>query len=267
MNINETSKPCINNINCEFDINQPKTECEYIKIISWNADGLKRHLSKSHLLTMLRNYDIICIQETWANNYEQYMDLFDGYNAFSTCTAKRANRGRTSGGIIVYIKEWLSPFMDFMFKSEIAIFLFLKAENMRLPKHNIMGFTYIPPEKSTFYNMYDESYGILMLREQIAKALSLKKGSSLSLTEDFNARTGNLIDFIKDDRTQFFTGNNIYEPDNFLLPRFSKDIIINKFGKDLINMCHETGTHFPNGRFPWDKSGEKHVVQLMVRVQ
>ena len=124
VNINETSKPCIHNINCEFDINQPKTECEYIKITSWNADSLKRHLSKSHLLTMLRNYDIICIQEAWANNYEQYMDLFDGYNAFSTYTAKRAYRGRNSGGIIVYIKEWLSPFIDFMFKSEIVIFSF-----------------------------------------------------------------------------------------------------------------------------------------------
>ena len=77
---------------------------------------------------MLRNYDIICIQETWANNYEQYMDLFDGYNAFSTYTTKRANRGRNSGGIIVYTKEWLSTFIDFMFKSEIAIFLFLKAD-------------------------------------------------------------------------------------------------------------------------------------------
>ena len=54
-----------------MNINEPKTECEYIKIISWNADGLKRHLSKSHFLTMLRNYDIICFQETWANNYEQ----------------------------------------------------------------------------------------------------------------------------------------------------------------------------------------------------
>ena len=32
----------------------------YIKIISWKADGLKRHLSKSHLLTMLQNYDLIC---------------------------------------------------------------------------------------------------------------------------------------------------------------------------------------------------------------
>ena len=129
-----------------------------------------------------------------------------------------------------------------------------------------MAFTYIPPEKSNFYNMYDESNGIL-IREQIAKALSLKEGSSLWLTGDINARTGNLIDFIKDDKTLFFTGNNIYEPDNFSLPRFSKDIIINMFGKDLINMCHETGTHFLNGIFPEDKSGEKHVVQLMVQVQ
>ena len=121
-----------------------------------------------------------------------------------------------------------------------------------------MTFTYIPPEKSTFYNMYNESNGILMLRgEQIVKALSLKEGSSRWLTGDFNARTGNWIDFIKDDKTEFFTGNNIYEPDNFSLPRFSKDIIINKFGKYLINMCHETGTHFLNVRFPGDKSGEK----------
>ena len=105
---------------------------------------------------MLRNYDIICSHETWANSYEQFSDLFDGYNDFSTNTAKRANRGRNSGRIIVNIKEW-SPFIDLMFKSEIAIFLFfLKAENARLPKHITMGFTYISPEKPTFYNMYDE---------------------------------------------------------------------------------------------------------------
>ena len=72
----------------------------------------------------MNHYDIICIQETWANNYEQYSDLFDGYNAFSTNTAKRAKRGRNSGGIIVYSKEWLSLFIDLMFKSEIVIFLF-----------------------------------------------------------------------------------------------------------------------------------------------
>ena len=40
-----------------------------------------------------------------------------------------------------------------MFKSEMAIFLLLKAEHVRLAKHNIMGFTYIPSEKSTFYNI------------------------------------------------------------------------------------------------------------------
>ena len=141
-------------------------------------------------------------------------------------------------------------FIDLMFKSEIAIFLFLKAEHVRLAKHIIMGFTYIPPEKTTFHNMYDESNGILMLKKQIAKALSLKEESSLWLTGDFNVRTGNLIDSIKDDKTLFFTGNNIYEPDNFSLPRFSKYNLINKFGKDLINMCHETGTHILNGRFP-----------------
>ena len=173
---------------------------------------------------MLRNYVIICIQETWANNYKQYSDLFDGYNAFNTytCAAKRTNRGRNSGGIIVHIKE--SPFIDLMFKSEIDIFLFLKAEHGRLAKHIIIGFTYIPPEKSTFHNMYDESNGILMLREQIAKALSLREGSSLWWTGDFNARIRNLIDFIKDDKTLFFTGNNIYEPDNFSLPGFYKQI-------------------------------------------
>ena len=108
--------------------------------------------------------------------------------------------------------------------------------------------------------MYDESNGILMLREQIAKTLSLKEGSCLGLTEDFNARTENLIDLIKDDKTLFFTGNNIYEPDNFSLPRFSKDIIINKIGKDLVNMCHETGTHFLNGRFIGYKKSRKNML-------
>ena len=87
------------------------------------------------------------------------------------------------------------------------------------------------------------------------------------MTGDFNARTENLIDFIKDDKTHFFTGNNIYEPNNYFLPIFSKNIIINKLGKGLINMCHETGTHFLNGRFPGDKSGKKHAVPLMVQIQ
>ena len=73
--------------------------------------------------------------------------------------------------------------------------------------------------------MYDESNGILMLREQITKALSLKERRSLWSTVDFNVRTGNLLGFIKDAKTQFFTRINIHEPDNFYLPRLSKDNI------------------------------------------
>ena len=67
-----------------------------------------------------------------------------------------------------------------------------------------MGFTYIPHESLPFIiNMYDESNGNLILREHLAKTLSLKEGSPLWLTGDFNDRTGNLIDFLKDDKTQF----------------------------------------------------------------
>ena len=168
---------------------------------------------------------------------------------------------RPRSGLSDVYKQWDSfvfklypPFIYLMFKS---FFESRTCETCETYYYELYIYRAIPPQTSTFYNMYDESNGILMLREQIAKALSLKEGSSLWLTGDFNARTGNLIDFIKDDKTLLFTGNNIYEPDNFSLPRFSKDNIISKFGKYLINMCHETGTHFLNGRFPRDKSGEK----------
>ena len=62
-------------------------------------------------------------------------------------------------------------------------------------------------------------------------------GSKLILLGDFNARTGNLIDYI-----------DINDEDEQVTPRFNKDSKINTIGRLLIDLCKTTKMILVNGR-------------------
>ena len=77
----------------------------------------------------------------------------------------------------------------------------------------------------------------------------LKLSLILVLTGDLNARVGNLIDYIEnDDIKHIFQKDNIFDcpSDIFHLQRQSKDILVNTFGKTLIDICQVFDIHIFN---------------------
>ena len=78
------------------------------------------------------------------------------------------------------------------------IFLKLKKTFFQLSKDTIVGFVYIPPQGSPFYNT-NEGNGIVMLHTVIEIIMLKYDDFNLILTGDFNSRTGNSEDYIVDD--------------------------------------------------------------------
>ena len=81
------------------------------------------------------------------------------------------------------------------------------------------------------------------------------------VTGDFNARCGNLEDFILNDVLEESLANNIQFLVNYDTThanetgRSSMDKGINNFGKKLINLCQTTGLRIANGRKENDCNG------------
>ena len=124
--------------------------------------------------------------------------------------------------------------------------------------HNdiIIVFTYVAPEKSTFYA--DPSInGIDFLADKILSIMAESPNAELLLAGDFNARTKDYTDFIVDDDADYIFGEHTaYPADNFAIPRKSKDAdFSNPYGLSLIELCCTFNVHILNGRLFGEKEG------------
>ena len=120
----------------------------------------------------------------------------------------------------------------------------------------IIVFTYVAPEKSTFYA--DPSInGIELLADKILSIMAEYPNAELLLAGDFNARTKDYTDFIVDDDADYIFGEHTaYSADNFAIPRKSKDAdFSNPYGLSLIELCCTFNVHILNGRLFGDKEG------------
>ena len=161
---NDCVKALHKNFNDELDITLKGlgqgqhifTTDRQVKIISCSADGIKRHLDKYEFLEKINQYDIICIQKTWACDEKQYNDLFNGYICYSTITKNTAGMEDTQGEILVFVKKYLSSVICAVQKSEIAITLMLKCGITDENKLLLFYFIYIPPIFSSTYDYLEE---------------------------------------------------------------------------------------------------------------
>ena len=72
---------------------------------------------------------------------------------------------------------------------------------------------------------------------------------------DLNARTGMAPDFIKNDNGNHFPIYSNYSPDLDIPDRCSMDKVINSRGKQLNELCIQSGLRILNGRFFGDSLG------------
>ena len=82
-----------------------------LKLCTWNVNGLAKWKQQHKLLN---KNDIVCITESWKNETQVKLLEREVSNTFSiiySCRRKNKRAKRDSGGIVVFIKNYLSDFI------------------------------------------------------------------------------------------------------------------------------------------------------------
>lgn len=75
-----------------------------LRVLSWNIAGVRNKLTDAGWLSMMTNFDIICLQEAW--NVKGCLHL-DGFTSY-TVPATRSASGHASGGLTTLVNLGLS---------------------------------------------------------------------------------------------------------------------------------------------------------------
>ena len=232
-------------------------ENKIIHICSLNIQGLKKYADNTSFQNYCQLFDIIALHETWQANAHDFDTFIEGFSNFDSMRRKKRNAVRGSGGVSVFMKDWLvqTNGIQRIFENfrECVVLLFKAASHHR-QNDLIMLFTYIPPEYSPVYTQEDN--GIVLLNENINEILLRYPNAELFLSGDLNSRIADLQDFIPFDDLQFVFGETEYPTDQFDSPRKSKDDTCNRFGTSLIDLCCTHNIHVLNGRLFYDSAGE-----------
>ena len=72
----------------------------------WNCEGCLQKLDLKEVLCFLRPFDIFSLSETFVDSKQQY-DSFCDYDVFLSKSTKLSLQGRTSGGVLVFVRKHL----------------------------------------------------------------------------------------------------------------------------------------------------------------
>ena len=209
-----------------------------LKIIVWNMNKLHRHSNNSDFKQFCLSHDIVCLIEMWAKDKDDYSTLFETHQPFSFV---RSVENHFLGGIIAYVRNELLPGCVRIYENiNDLVVLKLDKEFFSLERDLIFVPVYLSPESSTVFNTYEKA-GFEHIEENINQIVEEYKNIDIMVAGDFNARTGELDDFIMTDSTEFvleLCDNPSYDTDDFNLPRENVDKEIKNYGHDLISFVN-----------------------------
>ena len=138
---------------------------------------------------------MICLTEKWLGRRVESRFELRNYIIVCSLEAQRfTDRGRRSGGVIVYVHSQLEPFVSILRTTilcENVLWLSLKLPSSR---HFIIAYLYFPPRNSP--------YAIVDVYDKLQEAMDTIKTNINSddpafiMIGDHNARTGRLSDII-----------------------------------------------------------------------
>ena len=176
--------------------------------------------------------------ETWACDHEKeitgYKHIFQ--NGFKTPGVKT---GRSSGGLLLYVKEYLSKQVTILKETPYSFWLEIDCSIFtNLDQNLVISAQYIPPVSSKYYGQNT----IENLRGDLLKFCD--ETTPVILIGDFNARTGNISDNLDIDQNFDYSGLEQTE----FLPRNNCDKQDNAQGQHLIDTLQARNLKILNGR-------------------
>ena len=175
-----------------------------------------------------------------------------GFKCFQACR-KKLKYGRKHGGLAVYVSNKLTPGVEKVpTQGSETIVIKLKKDFFRLQTDIFILFSYCVPANSS-YTIRTQFEPFPDLEHKIG---NLGPNSNLICFGDYNARTGQLIDYIENEDNTDLTLPHDYQVDTVATyPRGNMDGVTNKYGEALISLCKNVPLRICNGRKLGDIQG------------
>ena len=232
-----------------------------LKLCTWNVNGLAEWKEQyKEFIELLNKNDIVCITESWKNETQVKLLEREVSNTFSiiySCRRKNKRAKRDSGGIVVFIKNYLSGCIKTKdISDEDIIWLTVDKLYTNYLMDTFVGCSYISPKTSCRYADDDRSK-LDIVREGIIK---YKDKGHVMLMGDLNCRTGTADDYIPNDESTNFINIPIDIPTieiddiisngtvNILKSRISPDKLLNEYGRELLAICKSNNMFIVNGQ-------------------
>ena len=215
-----------------------------LRILGWNVHGLCDKLDKNDFVKILKGFHICVLSETWESDNTILDCTLEGFEYFYS-NRIQTGIGRPNGGIIIYydalIKKGISVY-NMRRKSEDILWFKLDKNFFSFDNNLYVCAIYMPNESSTRNKKLGDLFGLL--EENIIEIV--EKGDYM-IVGDLNSRIGNRNDFVLDE-THFFANTFGINPNGFIRNRTSEDLVVNNFGKKLLDLCISCDLRVLNGR-------------------
>ena len=198
-----------------------------LSFTTWNIHGLFNKVlgdkSKNQdFIEAITKNDFVFLTETWGNQ-NIHIPGFETINSkLATPLSKHACR--QSGGISFLFKQQFKRYINVVINTKNFLWSKISKEALNSDKDLYICGTYIPPEKSQYYDkdIFEEFENDI---NQISPS------SNIIILGDFNARTGKLNDALSDEGNKHVPDKS--EQSHQTPERESFDLTVNNHGENL----------------------------------
>ena len=216
---------------------------------TWNINGISNNVlgdktQNKDFVEAILDIDFMFLTETWNN---QAINI-PGFETIHSTLAKTLSKTacRQSGGITMLFKSKFKKFVSVVKSTKNFLGSKISKEMLNCNTDLYICGTYIPPEKSKYFEpeIFEELENDLVYFSS--------KGNLLILG-DLNARTSKLTDFVSSEGNKHIINSS--EDSLTPLERQNFDSSINNHGKKLIEICKNWELRILNGRILGDSLG------------
>ncbi len=221
--------------------------------LHWNIGGLFSKLNDNDFIEYISSFDFICMVETFAEEFQSI--LFKDHTMYIKPAVRFTKQGRRSGGVICLIRNSIVPYVRELSCNSGHFLLFLLDKCLfNVSKDVLYVCAYVHPEGSPYYAYFDIDNGINLLEECLVDNILSLDDVFVFLCGDLNSRTMDIFPNIYNEDDMY---EHVLERSDITVRyhRCSEDMVLNGYGKLLLNMCCALELGILNGVCNGDRQG------------